>query len=69
MGIIFKQQAAVSEKARSNRVFLGRTLDYRAERLYVALRNILLREDGLLTGLVNKCEVLHAFLAITHNNK
>jgi hypothetical protein len=63
MGIIFKQQTAVSEEASANRVFLGRTLDYRAERLEVALRKILLREDGLLIGLVYKCEVLKAFFS------
>jgi hypothetical protein len=62
MGIIFKQQTAVSEEASANMMFLGSTLDYRAERLEVALRKILLREDGFLTGLVNKCEVLNVLL-------
>jgi len=32
MGIIFKQQTAVSEKARANRVFLGINIIYTAER-------------------------------------
>jgi len=32
MGIIFKQQTAVSAEARANRVFLGRNLGYTAER-------------------------------------
>jgi hypothetical protein len=54
MGIIFKQQTAVREGARASRVFLVRTLHYRAERVEVAVRNVLLREGGLLTGLL-KC--------------
>jgi len=62
MGIIFKQQTAVSEEARANRVFLWRTLDYTSERLEEDLRKILLREDGLLTGLVKKYKLLKAFL-------
>ena len=53
---------AVSEEARENTMFLGRTLDYTSERLEESLRKFLLREDGLLTGLMYKCEVLKAFL-------
>jgi len=52
MGIIFKQQTAVSEKASANPMFLGRTLDYIAERLEESLWKILLREGRLLTGLM-----------------
>jgi hypothetical protein len=48
--------------ARVNGVFLVRTLHYRAERLEVAIRNVVLREGGLLIGLVKKCEVLKAIL-------
>ena len=52
----------MSEEARENTMFLGRTLDYTSERLEESLRKFLLREDGLLTGLMYKCEVLKAFL-------
>ena len=62
MGIIFKQQTAFSEEARANTMFLERTLDYTSERLEESVRKFVLREDGVLTGLVNKCEVLKAFL-------
>jgi len=61
MWIIFKQQTAVCEEARVNTVFLRRTLHYTAECVEQSVGNILLREDGLLTGLVNKCEVLKVF--------
>jgi len=43
-------------------MFLERTLDYTAESLEDSLWKLLLREDGLLTGMVNKCEVLKEFL-------
>jgi hypothetical protein len=62
MGIIFKTQTAVNEEARANRVFLERNLDYTAELLEETVREFLLRRDGLLTGLVNKCEMLKVFL-------
>jgi hypothetical protein len=45
-----------------NTEFLGRTLDYTAERLEESLHTFLLPKDGLLTGLVNKCEELKVFL-------
>ena len=41
---------------------LGRTVDYTVERLEESVGSFLLREFGLLTGLLNKCEVLKAFL-------
>lgn len=62
MVIVFKQQRAVSEEARANKLFLERALDYKAERLEESLRKFLLREDGLLNGVVNKCEMPKAFL-------
>jgi hypothetical protein len=62
MGKMFKHQTAVSEEARANTVFLGSTLDYTAERLEECLWRFLLRVDGLLTGLVNKCDVLKTLL-------
>ena len=43
-------------------MFWGRTLDYTAECLEESVRRFLLREDGLLSGLVKKGEVLIAFL-------
>ena len=52
MGIIFKQQTDVSEEARANRVFWGRTVDYTAERLEVSVWRFLLPEEVLITGLV-----------------
>jgi hypothetical protein len=62
MRIILIQQRAVSGEASANTLFWGRTVDYTAECLAESVRKFLLREDGLLTGLVNKCEVLKAFL-------
>jgi hypothetical protein len=62
MGIIFKHQAAVNEEARENSVFLGRTLYYTAERLEESLRKILLREEGFVTGLLNKSAGLNSIL-------
>jgi len=55
VGINFKQQAAVKEKARANAVILGSNLDYAEERLEEPIRSILLRKDGLWTALINKC--------------
>jgi len=43
-------------------MFLRRTVDYTAEHLEESLRKFWLTEDGLLTGLMNNCEVLKAFL-------
>jgi len=37
--MIFKQQAALSEEARADTVYLGRTLDYTAERLEESVGN------------------------------
>jgi len=48
MGIIFKQQTAVSEESRPNSVFLGINILYTAERLEESLRKLLLCEDGLV---------------------
>ena len=62
MGIISKQQPAVSEEAGTNTMFLGRTLHQTEERLEESVGIFLLLEDGLLTGLVNKREVLKVFL-------
>jgi hypothetical protein len=62
MGIIFKQQRAVSEEGSANRLLLGKTLGYTAQSLEESLREFLLREDGLLTGLVNQCRMMKAFL-------
>jgi len=59
---ICKQQTAVSEEARENTMFLGRTVDYTAEHLEESLRMFCLPDEGLLSGLMNKCEVLKAFL-------
>jgi len=58
----FRQQTAFSEEARANTMFLGKTLDYTAQRLEESVRKFLLREDGLFSGFVNKCEVLNVFL-------
>ena len=62
LGINFIQQRDVREEGRANTMFLGRTLDYTAESLEESVWKLLLREDGLLTGMVNKCEVLKGFL-------
>jgi len=62
LGINFIQQRDVREEGRANTMFLERTLDYTAESLEDSLWKLLLREDGLLTGMVNKCEVLKEFL-------
>jgi len=48
MGIIFKQQTAVSEEATGNRVFLGINIFYTAERLEATLQKLLLCDDGLV---------------------
>ena len=52
----------MSEEARENTMFLRQTVDYAAEHLEESLRKFWLRGGGLLTGLMNNCEVLKAFL-------
>jgi hypothetical protein len=52
----------VSEEARENTMFLGRTVDYTAEHLEESLRKFCLPDECLLSGLMNMCEVLKAFL-------
>ena len=52
----------MSDEARENTIFLGRTVDYTAERLEESLRKFWLRGGGMLTGVMDMSEVLKAFL-------
>ena len=62
MGIIFKQQTAVSEVTSGNTVFCRKNFRLNSRTFRGVFTEVLLRGDGLVTGLVKKCLELKVFL-------
>ena len=62
MGIILKQQVAVIEDASVKQVFCRKKFRLYSRMFRGVFTEVLLRGDGLVTGLVKKCLELKAIL-------